>query len=485
MKDKNAITEEQVVRTNETHENKDSKLKYLYPATEFGGGIWKSYFTQFIGMLYTDVYFISVALSGILEMVTQITSWFAGPIFGSIIDKVSFKKGKFWPWILIGSTCVTIINIIIFTIPALTDNAKNMGLFIFIMAIILAFSLQATDISMISIFPRLGKTAQDRTFLSSGRQVSKNLAQSIFGFLVPLMLVWFTAIGGSEASGWALTAVILGICGWIFYISFVVNLKNSELEKKISKEKSTTKKKVTLQVMIKSLITNKPLLVMFLFFVLYQTFMFFQKLSASYFFKYYFDDFAVTGFFASGSTLATVAGTLFGIFWVKFFKDSKRAFLAAGVGVITTLLVMNFVVSSVSAMIYIVFVIIQNFFGGIVVAILLPLFASASDYGALNSGIRTDGLNMSIYTLSIKVGITLSTAIRVALLASAGYNAALYVDGVMPTVEVLNQLKNLQTLYPLILAIICFALVFFFYPLNDKKMSEIRAELNAREVAVK
>jgi len=464
-------------------EQKDVKLRYLYPLTEFGGGIWKSYFSSFISMLYTDVYLIPVALSGILEMVNQFAAWFAGPIFGTILDKFSFKRGKFWPWVLIGSVCVAAIEIIIFSIPSLSANPAKIVFFVFLLAVGLAFAQQVTDVSMISVYPRLASTPDLRTFLSSGRQIGKNLGQSVFGYLVPIMLGWFAAVGGSEASGWALTAVVISIAGLLFYVAFGLTLKNSELEKNILREKAGAKRKVTLLVMLRSLATNGPLLVIFCFFAIYQIFMFMQLQSAPYFFKYFYKDFSVMSLFSSGRTLATAIGTFTGIFWVKLLRDSKRAFIAAGMCVIVTILAMSLVVSTVSPKVFVILVIIQNFFCGVVGAILLPLFAAASDYGTLKSGVRTDGLNMSTYNLAIKVGITLSTTVRTAILASVGYNAKLYAAGTLPTAEVLNQLKNLQTLYPLILSVLCFALVFFFYPITDARLREIRAELKARETA--
>ena len=466
-------------------QSKDKALKYVYPTTEVGGGVWKAYFSTYINMLYTDIYLIPVGLAGVLELVTQFTGWFAAPIFGTILDRFTFKKGKYWPWILGGSILMALIYVIQFTVPFVSLDPSSTAFFIFILAIALAFADAMTNTTMLSCYPKMASTQADRTFLSSARQVGKNVSQSFFGFLTPLMILFFAASDTPNAEGWAKTAWVLAPLGLIFYILFAVLLKRSDLEKNMVEQRnaaSSGKKKMSVIAIFKSVFTNRALLAIFLFFAIYQLFIFTQSMTASYLFRYYYGDFAKVSIYQSVRTLCIAGGTLLGIFWRKIFGDTKRAFIAANIGMIASIASLIFLIP-LGPMVFIGVTFVQNLFCGIIAALLLPMFAAASDYGTYKTGVRADGLNMSAYTLAIKVGIALSATFRASILSASGYDATLYTDGNLPTEQVFSALRNMQSIYPLIFAVIALALVIFLYPVTDKKLAEMREEIAKRDAA--
>lgn len=242
------------------------------------------------------------------------------------------------------------------------------------------------------------------------------------------------------------------------------------------------KRKMSTVAIFKSVFTNRALLAMFAFFAIYQLLVFTQSMTASYLFRYYFESFEKVSIYQSVRTFCTAGGTLLGIFWYRLIKDMKRAFISANVGLIVTIASLYFLIPYGAAA-FIAVTFLQNLFCGIIASLLLPMFAAASDYGTYKTGVRADGLNMSAYTLAIKVGIALSATFRTAVLANAGYDAKLYVDGVKPAQEVLNALFNLQSLYPLIFAVAALAIVCLLYPISDKKLAEMRAEMANRDGA--
>ena len=181
--------------------------------------------------------------------------------------------------------------------------------------------------------------------------------------------------------------------------------------------------------------------------------------------------------------MAQAVGTMLGMFWMKIFKDTKRSFVVAGFIHVAILGIATVVLSRLSTMQFIVIMSASSFFTGLMEAYILPLFAAASDYGVWKSGARADGLNMSAYSVALRVGTTLSTTIRVAILAGVGYNAKAYDAGEAVPKAVLTQLGNFHTLYPFILAIICVGLVALLYPISDKKLKEIKDDLADRRRA--
>ena len=74
------------------------------------------------------------------------------------------------------------------------------------------------------------------------------------------------------------------------------------------------------------------------------------------------------------------------------------------------------------------------------------MFAISADMGAVKTGKRQDALIMSTYTMSISIGMNLSTFIRTFLLKKVDYNAAAYASGIEPTAEVKQMLINMNSL---------------------------------------
>ena len=64
------------------------QFKVAYPIQQLGGGIEKAYLSTYLSYLYTNIYVIPAAFSGIITIVQQVVGWIGGPVFGTIIDKV-------------------------------------------------------------------------------------------------------------------------------------------------------------------------------------------------------------------------------------------------------------------------------------------------------------------------------------------------------------------------------------------------------------
>lgn len=200
-------------------------------------------------------------------------------------------------------------------------------------------------------------------------------------------------------------------------------------------------------------------------------------MSGIYIFKYNFNNFEQFGIFTTVYNLMAIIGVLFGKTWLKIFKDTKRSLVTSGLVHIFFMAIIAFTMKNLSSTAFIMLVGCSSFFSGLFEAYIMPMFAGASDWGAYTTGQRQDGLIMSIYGMSVTVGISLSTIIRTYMMESAGYNAAAYVNGIAPPQAVLDAFSNMMSIIPLVLGIVCILIVQFFYPLNDKKLAEIREKL--------
>jgi Na+/melibiose symporter-like transporter len=457
------------------------KLLFGYSMTQFGSGVWKSYFSTYIAMLYTDIYLFPVLLAGALELFTQFLNWASGPLFGTMVDRITFKTGKYWQWIGIGCVCVAGVYAIIFGIPTVVANPTGIAFLIFILATVRAIGQPMCDVTLVSVYPKLGKTPKERTNLAAGKALGLRVGQTLGGFITPVLLTFF-ALHMSEKSSWFSTALVLAIIGVVSYLIFVVFLRKSSVEAAAVAERNfPRRKKVSLTVALRSLLANRALMVMFLFMVVHKFYYFLQTYTASYFYKYFVDDFALQGTFTSAKQLSQVAGVFLGIYLLKILKDSKRAFVVSGFAHIAALgLSMMF---THSAWGFIILSAAHSLFAGMMEAFILPFFAAACDYGTWKTGARADGLNMSVYTLALSIASAVSIAARAFMLNNVGYDAKIYVDNVMPPQNILDLFANFQALYPFLLSIVAVLLVLFFFPLNDTTLTQIRSDLKAREEA--
>ena len=76
----------------------------------------------FYGLIgYMTTYFtdigITAALVAIVALITKVWDAINDPIFGMIMDKVNFKKGKFLPWLRISVIAIPVATILLFIIP--------------------------------------------------------------------------------------------------------------------------------------------------------------------------------------------------------------------------------------------------------------------------------------------------------------------------------------------------------------------------------
>lgn len=461
-------------------EKKFKQLKLIWPAAQ--QGFDNAFFGVYTSFLMTDVYQMSVVLAGALQLVKSVLGWIAGPIFGAIMDRFSFKTAKYWPWLILGTTALYSSQILLFSMPMLGVRTENMAIFAFVVSVIgaVATPIESTPIS--AVYPLISAEPQVRSYLATVQKLWRDGGKVIFGYLVPILLVYFTAkFGGVQSNAYAVIAIAIGIFTMVFNYLLAYVLRNSYCERnaiaQCAARKSSSKKTVFSDV-FKAIFKNRALLSMFAFLAIHKAYYFLYLMSGIYLFKYNFNNFAQFGIFTTVYNLMAIIGVLFGKSWLKIFKDTKRSLVTSGVVHIFFMAIIAITMKNLSSTGFIILVGCSSFFSGLFEAYIMPMFAGASDWGAFTTGQRQDGLIMSIYGMSVTVGISLSTIIRTYLMESAGYNAAAYVNGVMPPQIVLDNFNIMFSIVPLVLGIVCILIVQLFYPLNDKRLAEIRKELN-------
>lgn len=466
---------------------KGKQMKVFYPLVYAGNGLYSSYFGNFLSMVLTDVYVFPVVLAGILPICSSFIKWFYGPAFGAFIDGFTFKKGKFWPWIRIGIFSMAIAQVLIFAMPALGVDSTKIGVIIlvFLIQLVISFSQPLYSTSINSVYPRITKDPTERNLMAVGQNVGREASKSIFGAILPAVILAMTGVFGDKNT-YAILAVICIVITYLPHFLFSCALKDSYIERdalKEAEERKTKKEPVKVGKILEAVFTNRAVLAVTVAMIAYKAFTFMYSMSGIYVFRYYFGNFAAYGPYSTVFNLCCIGGVFVGVYWRKLWKDTKKAFVIAISLHLATILVICLTFSRLTPLTFTILIGVAQFFAGLYDAYFVPMFAAGADYGEYKTGKRADGLTMAIYTMGVTFGSTVNTAIRTAILSKTGYDAAAYKAGEAVSAAVKGGLANLMTWIPLCICAVCLLAILLFYPLSDKKHAEIIAENAKRREA--
>lgn len=459
----------------EADRKKLKQVKAGYSIAQFGGGIEKAYYSSFASYFYTNVYMMSTVFSGILTLISSIVGWVGSPLFGAILDKIKFKNGKYWPWLIIGPIIYNLAWILIYALPALGVSGEGTGIIALILACIAQVGAPLMTIPMNASMPLLSNDPSDRQFFAKAQKLGRDGAKTIFGYIFPAAIAALTLSSG-ESTAYALCVLLAGLPPIISYIYYAFVLKGSYVERRAAESASSKQKKsIPLGVMLKTVFTNRPLLSMFLFMGLHKTYYFIYITCATYMFKYVWGDFSKMSFFMTMFNLTAIVGVMFGPLWKSIFKESKRCFVSAFMVHIALLAVIALTFKSLSANVFILLFGISSLFMGLLENYILPFFAASADYGAWKAGQRMDGISMSIYSLSVKTGTLLSTTIRTAMLVAAGLDAVK--ESGVATPQFISTTSILYSWIPLGIGVLALLVLLFGMNLNDERIQKINKDI--------
>ena len=458
-------------------------LKVLWPASELGGGFNKAYFSTYNTYLYTDVYRMSTMFSGVLSLVQTIVGWIGGPLIGTFIDRFSFKKAKYYPWIIGGTIVAYLAWILLFSLPALGLAGAGMGTVALVLAIVIAVATPFSSVPISAVFPQMSSDPKDRQYFAMMQKIGRDGGKTVFGYLVPWLLVLFTAKMG-ESNAYAVLGLIIGLITIAFYVALAFGLRGSYVERNAVERSHTAdgtkRKNISLGKMLQAVFTNKSLLSMYCFMSVHKGYYFIYVTCAAYAFKYLFGDFGMVGTFMTVFNLCAIIGVAFGPLWRKIFKETKRCFFMCMLTHVVLQLVIALSFKSLSVPAYLGLFGASSFFMGMLENYIMPMFAASADYGAWKAGNRLDGISMSIYSLTITTGVLLATIIRTAVLNKIGLDAV--VAGGAITAAFSNGLTNLFTWIPFAMSVISLGFIALF-PLNDKRIAIMNEDIKAGRTA--
>jgi len=460
----------------------DNRDKLIYPMQQLAHGVMQSFFATYLNNLMTLVYVFPIAVAGVVEAMGQALGWVVGPVSGAVIDRFSFKKAKYWPWIIIGSIGVAVCWIVIFVLPVFVHDPTMMAIPV---AIIILFRavLEGPDATVgYILYARLARDGKLRSYLAMWGKIGRDGMKALVGFIFPLMLVGFMARGLSEVKAWAFIAIILAFSSISLQTVTVVLTKYSRPEKEAVAGLGGAKvKSRPIMKTFTAIFTNRALLSAYLCQSLSKVFFFYHIMGGMFLWRFYMNNMAMMAVYMTLLSLAAVAGAMLVPVAYKIFRDTKRCAVMAYTAHVVIYAAAFFIVSPKNVWGTIFIICFASFFNGMSDSFMQPLFAHGADYSAWKSGNKDYGLNMAVFGLSITTGVLVSTITRTAALAAGGFDSAALAAGAAVPDGVMSALHNLNTLYPLVICVMITAILLFVYPLNDRIVAEIQKKIAERD----
>jgi len=410
----------------------------------------------------------------IFPIISKIVDAITNVAMGYIIDRTRTKEGKARPWLLLSAPLLAVTGILLFTVPSGSETVQ----IIWVMVsynLFYSFAYTIFNMSHNLMVPLSTRDTTQRGSLSVFNQIATIMMSGILVALVFPMVI-MPAIG-ADKSKWIVLMSVLSILALpLTLLEYFFTKERVTLENQGTEEAA-----IPFRAQLKAIFTDRYMLIIYAYFLIYTFGTSIKNLSLVYFCNY------VLGTYNDGitQTLISVIGGIpmgIGIFavWPLAKEFGKRnvtlvGFILYAIGsAVCWLFPTNMVIMLVGQF-------IKNIGGLPCSYVFMALFADVLDHVEWRSGIRCDGIAMSVYNIIAVAMVGICTGIFNGMLSQSEYVAPSVVGGVTVAAEQSAAVKSaitfgfvgLEVITGIILAVL---LVFLNVEKNiDKEQAEIKA----------
>lgn len=433
----------------------------------FFGMFLNTFYLMFLA--YNRLFYLTNVLklsTGVSAVVNTLSVWgnvVTMLLAGAIIEKFSFKSGKFRTWAAIGGLVVGVAFTMLFADFHLSQGAAG-ALFV-VLFVVQSIGYNTLWVAERSLVGPMSVSAADANSLAMVAQQGSTLGGLIYGVINPYIM---KAVGSSYT--W--TALIYGLLIVIGTLGMFALTKQYDTgaapapkAQKQQKEKGGFLKAMT-----------GPTIPFFFAMILNNMHLGFFMTLLAYFTQYVLNDPVVL---STAVTAGSIAG-LIGAWLSKIICDKmgkKRAFVDFSIltGVLYMLIAF---VGRTSVPFLILRVAIGCF--SVVGGMLIPVFANdIADYNVMKYGTDNRAMIQSISGTTIRFGSALSATVCSFALVAVGFDATVEITPAM-----INSITYLMAFAPAAVCVLS-ALIFVFYHIDEKELDAWRAEQAAKKAATK
>ncbi len=387
-----------------------------YLAGPCGALLFNAVMATYLNVYYTDVLGLGGLFLVVFPVISKVIDAVTNVIMGYVIDRTRTKQGKARPWLLLSAPLVAVTGVLLFVVPSGDDILQIAWVMI---SYNLYYSVAYTIYNMSHnlMVPLSTRNTAQRGVLAVFNNISTIMMSGIVVALVFPMAV-MPALGTSKGLWIAVMSVLACISLPLVLVEYYFTKERVTAESSGQEEK-----KIPFALQLKAIFTDKYMLLLLGYFLLYTLTSQLKNVALPYYCNY------VLGTYSDGitQTLVSVLGGIpmgIGIFavWPLAKKFGKKNVTAAG-------FVIYAVGSAVCWMaptnlpVVLVGQFIKNIGGLPCAYVFMALFADALDNLEWKNGFRCDGIAMSAYSVIITAAAGLVTGIFNGGLWAADYIA--------------------------------------------------------------
>ena len=387
-----------------------------YLAGPCGALLFNAVMATYLNVYYTDVLGLGGLFLVVFPVISKVIDAVTNVIMGYVIDRTRTKQGKARPWLLLSAPLVAVTGVLLFVVPSGDDILQIAWVMI---SYNLYYSIAYTIYNMSHnlMVPLSTRNTAQRGVLAVFNNISTIMMSGIVVALVFPMAV-MPALGTSKGLWIAVMSVLACISLPLVLVEYYFTKERVTAESSGQEEK-----KIPFALQLKAIFTDKYMLLLLGYFLLYTLTSQLKNVALPYYCNY------VLGTYSDGitQTLVSVLGGIpmgIGIFavWPLAKKFGKKNVTVAG-------FVIYAVGSAVCWMaptnlpVVLVGQFIKNIGGLPCAYVFMALFADALDNLEWKNGFRCDGIAMSAYSVIITAAAGLVTGIFNGGLWAADYIA--------------------------------------------------------------
>ena len=445
----------------------------------FGALLSSGIFTSFLNKYFTDVLALDEAFLSVLQVVSTILIVAANLIVGQLIERTRCLAGKARPWVLLSALTLSVASVLMFIVP-FEGTAKMVWIAIaYNLYYAVAYPIYNTANS--TLIPVSTRNSQQRGALASFTNVAGLGVMGVGSMVFPILV---SQVMKNDQNMWFMVMLAVAI-----FSALTIFLQYKFTRERVTEEamtsgsaQETKAKAASLGEQLGAVTSEKWWWIVILFYLGFQWAGAMKNGSMSYFCEWVI---GATGTIDWGlaqtvlSVLGAIPMAVAALFVVPLAnKFSKRTVCMAGMlvgavgGVIAGLGSHNFVLVAIG-------VALKCLGSAPACYLILAMLADVIDHIEFKSGIRTDGLTMSIYSSLMVAATPIMNAVFMAMLGAVNYQKPTGgAETLVQTAAVQSTITVGYIWVETIAYVVCAALIFFFTV--EKKLPEEQAAIAAR-----
>lgn len=415
----------------------------------FSQNIFYAFVTTFVATYLLNQGMNEALIAGVL-LAPKIWDAVNDPIFGVIIDKLKFKKGRFMPWIKLSVFFIPVATALLFLMPSSIPKGAKVA-WVILGYVFWDTAYTMCDAPIFALATTMSPHLHERTVILSMSRITGTI-----GAFVPMVTVPMMYGENGLNLGFGLTAVIVSVIGFVLMLPICFTAKE--------RSNATIEESPSVSQIFKCLFGNKFLLIFYIaYFVMSVTNG--VQVIIPIFCQYVLgDETLATPLLVSAMAPVLLVALVF----PKLSKKIDKFYIyVVTIAIFAIVSVIQFFAGYENITVLYVVMILRGLGLGGITAISFLFTPDCVEYGHYKTGKRNEGVSFSLQTFITKLVNAIVTSLSMVVIGALGFDSANVTpdgkNGVWFTFTVLSALG----------AIVALPIFLCGYKLRDKDVAII------------